>query len=133
MISTWIQQLISGGRLFLVWMTKNLVRYPLKRKNQAKTFTAMIKSEKVGETVVQMSSDQLSQRLLAIVVRDEAPLLEIFSREPSGVAPSLFHDNGEMRKSDRAELMNGISTILTDVLMESAFRVIGRCAWFYRI
>ena len=93
----------------------------------------MIKSEKVGETVVQTSSDQLSQRLLAIVVRDEAPLLEIFSREPSGVAPSLFHDNGEMRKSDRAELMNEISTILTDVLMESAFRVTGRCAWFYRI
>ena len=41
----------------------------------------MRKSVKVGETVVQMSSDQLSQRLLPCVVRDEAPLLELFSPE----------------------------------------------------
>ena len=54
-------------------------------------------------------------------MRDEAPLLEILSYELSGVAPSLFHDNGEMRKNANAELMNEISTILTDVLKESAF------------
>ena len=71
----------------------------------------MRKSVKVGETVIQMSSDQLSQKLLASVVRDEAPLLEIFSYELSEVAPSLFHDNGEMRKNNKAELMNEISTI----------------------
>ena len=79
-----------------------------------------------------MSSDQLSQRLLASVVRDEAPLLEIFSYEFSGVAPSLFHDNGKMRKN-KAGLMNEISTIRTDVLTESAFHVIDGCAWLYRI
>ena len=49
----------------------------LKRKDHAKTFATMRKSIKVGETLVQMSSDQLSQRLLAAVVRDEAPLLEM--------------------------------------------------------
>ena len=62
-------------------------------------------------------------------MRDEAPLLEILSYELSGVAPSLFHDNGGMRKNANAELMNEISTILTDVLKQSAFHVIDGCAW----
>ena len=88
----------------------------------------MRKSVKVGETVDQMSSDQLSQRLLASAVRDEAPLLEIFSYKFSGVAPSLFYHNGEM-KNNNAELMNEISTILTHVLTEPAFHVIDGCAW----
>ena len=112
---------------------KKLGKISLKRKDQAKTFAAMRKSVKVGETVIQMSSDQLSQKLLASVVRDEAPLLEIFSYELSEVTPSLFHDNGEMRKNNKAELMNEISTILTGAFTESAFRVIDGCAWLYRI
>ena len=45
----------------------------------------MRKSVKVGKTVVQMSSDQLSQRLLSSVVRDEALSLKIFSLELAGV------------------------------------------------
>ena len=65
------------------------------------------------------ASYQLNQRLLASVVRDEAPLLTIFSHELSGVTPSWFHDNGEMRKN-KAGLMNDISSILIDVLTESA-------------
>ena len=93
----------------------------------------MKKSVKVGETVVQMSSDQLSQKLLSSAVRDETTLLKIFSCELSGVASSLFHDNGNMRKNSKAELMSEISTVLTDVLMESAFHVIDGCVWLYRI
>ena len=100
-----------------------------KRKDQAKTLATMRKSViKVGETVVQISSDQLSQGLLASVVRDEAPLLEIFSHKLSGVAPSLFHNNGEMRKNNKAESMNETSTIPTDGLIESAFHPIDGCA-----
>ena len=67
----------------------------------------------------QMSSYQLNQRLLASVVRDEVPLLKIFSHELSRVAPSLFRDNGEMRKN-KAELRNEISAVLIDVSTESA-------------
>ena len=37
-------------------------------KNQAKPFATIRRPVKVGETVVQMSSDQLSQRLLVSVV-----------------------------------------------------------------
>ena len=109
---------------------KKLGEISLKRKEQEKTFATMKKSLKVGETVVQISSDQLSQRLLASVVRDEELLLEIFSHKLSGIALSLFHGTGEMRK---AELMNEISAILFDVLTESAFHVIDWCAWFYQI
>ena len=60
-------------------------------------------------------------------------MLKIFSCEFSGVAPSLFHDNGDMRKNSKAELMSEISTVLTDVLTESAVHVIDGCVWLYRI
>ena len=88
-----------------------------------------------------MSSDQLCQRLQAYVVRDEALLSEIFSHELAGVAPSLFLDNGEMRKNNKAEIMNEIllliglilSKSLTDVSTESAYHVIDGCDWLYRI
>ena len=65
----------------------------------------MRKSVKVVKTMATISSDLLCQRLLASAMRDEAPLLEVFSRELFGVAPSLFHDNDKMRKNNNAELM----------------------------
>ena len=122
-----------GKKIFSGLDDKKLGEISLEKKDKEKTFVTMRKSVKVGETVVQMSSDQLSQRLLASVVRHEAPLLKIFSHELSGVAPSLFHDNGERRKNNKAESMNKILTILTDVLTESAFHVIDECAWLYQI
>ena len=112
---------------------KKLGKISLKRKDQEKTFSAIRKFVKVGETVVQMSSDQLSQKLLAPALRDEASLLKIIYCELSGVAKSLFHDNGEMRKNRKAELMNEISAVLTDVLTESVFHVIDGSAWLYHI
>ena len=78
-----------------------------------------------------MSSDQLSQRLLISAVQDEAPLLEIFSHELSGVAPSSFHNNREIRKNKKPELMNKANTILIDILMESAFHVTDGCTCLY--
>ena len=88
---------------------KKLGEISFRRKGHAKTFAAMRKSLKIGVTVVYMSSDQLSQRLLASVVQDEAALIEIFSFELLGVSPSLFHNNREMRKNNKTELMNEIS------------------------
>ena len=79
-------QLILGRRLLWVWITKNLVRYPFKERTK-QNVSSNEKSVKVGETVVQMSSDQISSRLLASAAQDEAPLLEIFFHELSGVAP----------------------------------------------
>ena len=123
-----------GERIVSSLEGKKLGDVSLKRKDQAKTFAIMRKVVKVGETDVQMSSDQLSQRLLAAVVRDESPLLEIFSHELSAVAPSLFQDNGEMRKNNKAELMNELSTEISEIPIDtSAFHVIDGCAWFYRI
>ena len=88
---------------------KKLGEISFRRKGHAKTFAAMRKSLKIGVTVVYMSSDQLSQGLLASVVQDEAALIEIFSFELLGVSPSLFHNNREMRKNNKTELMNEIS------------------------
>ena len=69
----------------------------------------MRKSVKIDVAVVYMSSDQLSQRLLASVVQDEAALIEIFSFELLGVSRSLFNNNREMSENNKTELMNEIS------------------------
>ena len=61
-----------GTKIVLGLGNKKLGEISLKRKDQAKTFAAMIKFVKVGKTLVPMSFDQVSQRLLASVVRDEA-------------------------------------------------------------
>ena len=81
-----------------------------------------------------MPSEQLSQRLLASILRDDTySLREIFSHELSGVSPSLFHDSGDMRKTNKAELMNEISAAPKDIQTDSAFHVIDGCALLYRI
>ena len=49
------------------------------------------------------------------------------------VAPTLLYNNGEMKKNNKAELINEISTILIDALMESDFHGIEECALLYRI
>ena len=122
-----------GTKIALGLDNKKLGDISLQSKDKTKTLAATRKSVKVGEIVVQMSSDQLNQRLLASSARDEASLLEILSHELSRVAPSLFDDNGELKKNNRAKLMNEISTILTSVLTESAFHVTDGCAWLYLI
>ena len=59
-------------------------------------------------------------------MRDEAP----FSMR---VALAMFLNNGEMSKNNKADLMNETSTIMIDVLIESAFHAIDRCTWLYHI
>ena len=63
---------------------KTLGEKSLERKDQANKFVTIRLSVKVDETVVHMSSEQLSQRLLASVVRDEAPLVckDLYSLPP---------------------------------------------------
>ena len=56
-----------GTKLVSGLDNKKLDEISLKRKDQAKTFATMRKSVKVSETVVQMSSDQLSQRLVHLL------------------------------------------------------------------
>ena len=77
----------------------------LKKKDQVRTFAVMRKSVNVDGNEVRLSSENLSQRLLA-AVRDKESLTEVFSFELSAVAPYLFYDDGQMRKNNKAELMN---------------------------
>ena len=94
----------------------------------------MRKPIKVDEIAVQMSSDQLSQRLLSSVVRDKSPLLEIFSYELSAVAPALFHNNGETRKTNKAALMNAIIIVSPNYVTKNlCYHVFDGCAWLYQV
>ena len=76
----------------------------LKRKNHAKTFAVMRKAISVENVCVQVSSAELFQRLLAYI-QSGHPTSDVFSYELSAVAPSLFHDNGQMKTNNKAELI----------------------------
>ena len=53
----------------------------------------MMKTVKVDGKEIKLSSEQLSQRLLASAVRDNCLMEDVFSYELAAVAPALFLDN----------------------------------------
>ena len=113
-----------GNEIVQKNMNKCLSEISLKKKDQAKTFAIMRKSVEVGGKKIRLSSEQLSQRLLASATR-------VFSYELAAVAPALFLDNGMMRKNNKAELMNALlSTIECIVASYSpdSYHVIDGCA-----
>ena len=125
-----------GNEIVQKNMNKCLSEISLKKKDQAKTFAIMRKSVEVGGKKIRLSSEQLSQRLLASATRDMCSMEDVFSYELAAVAPALFLDNGMMRKNNMAELINALlSTIECIVASYSpdSYHVIDGCAWFYRI
>ena len=89
-------------------VNKSLSEIRLKIKDQARTFAIMRKTVKVDGKEIKLSSEQLSQRLLASAVRDNCLMEDVFSYELAAVAPALFLDNGMMHKTNKAELMNAL-------------------------
>ena len=105
-----------------------------KKKDKAKTFAVMRKSINVDGKETRLSSENLSQRLLA-TVRDKDLLQDVFSHELSAVAPSLFHDNGDMRKNNKADLMNELLVpgMVNAIQIQGCYYVFDGCAWLYTI
>ena len=68
----------------------------------------MRKTVKVDGKEIKLSSEQLSQRLLASAVQDNCLMEDVFSYELVVVAPALLLDNGMMHKTNKAELMNAL-------------------------
>ena len=65
---------------------------------------------------------------MASVMQDEATLLEIFFHELFPHCTAISQQWTHMRKNNKTEPMNEISTNLTDVSTNSAFQANGRCA-----
>ena len=96
----------------------------------------MRKTIKVDGKEIKLSSEQLSQRLLASAVRDNCLMEDVFSYELAAVAPALFLGNGMMRKTSKAELMNALLALSPCVLKTysaDSYHVTDGCAWFYHI
>ena len=99
----------------------------LKRKDQAKTFAVMKKTISVENKTL----EQLVQRLLAYIKCGRSTS-DVFSYELSAVAPSLFHDNGQMRKNEKSQLLTEMIKLgeLEDVHVP-AYHIFDGCAWLY--
>ena len=96
----------------------------------------MRKTVKVDGKEIKLSSEQLSQRLLASAVRDNCLMEDVFSYELAAVAPALFLDNGMMHKTNKAELMNALlalSPCIIKTYSADSYHAIDGCAWFYCI
>ena len=108
---------------------KCLSKISLKKADQAVTFASMRKSVKVGDKEIRLSSEQLSQRLFASV-RDQTLIPDALSYELSAVAPSLFLDDGQMRKNNKADLMNDV--LNPGKVEVDSHHVFDGCAWLYQ-
>ena len=85
----------------------------------------------VGDKEIRLSSEQLSQRLLGSV-RDPYFIPDALSYELSAVAPSLFFDDGQMRKHNKADLMNELlKPGKVECFPAKSYHVVDGSAWLY--
>ena len=95
----------------------------LPKSQQVKTFAIMRKAVLVGDTKVCMSSTELYQRLIALAYTKGVPSPTIFSYELATTAPSMFHDDGMMRKSQKSTLEKRIIEMDEDILVEEILQM----------
>ena len=76
---------------------------------------ASIASSKAEQ--LHMDSDVLFRRLLAVSKQRDVPLESVMSHELAAVPPSLFYDDGAMRKSTKADLAKKLESIV-EVMQE---------------
>ena len=97
----------------------------------------MSRTVKVDGKEIKLSSEKLSQRLLASAVQGNCLVKDVFSYELAAVAPALFLDNGMMRKMNKAELMIALLLALSPCIIKTysadIYHAINGCGWFYRI
>lgn len=98
---------------------------PEKRPKMA-TFTDMksgIASRKSEQ--LHMDSDVLFTRLLAVSKQRDVSLEIVMSHELAAAPPSLFYDDGEMRKSTKADLAKKLEFVVEEITEKSAYIIDG--------
>ena len=117
-------------------VNKSLSEITLKKKDQARTFAIMRKTVKVDGKEINLSLEQLSQKLLASAARDNCLMEDVFSYELASVAPALFLNNAMMRKTNNTELMNALLVLCPCIIKTysaDSYNAIHGCTWFYCI
>ena len=91
----------------------------------------------VHEESVCMSSTELYQRLLSIACTQGPPDATIFAHELAAVAPSLFQDDGSMRKGQKSQLATYIMKMDPDITVHEpttdGAKVYDGCALIHRL
>ncbi|KAK1904701.1 Beta-glucanase [Dissostichus eleginoides] len=104
---------------------------PEKRQKLA-TFTDMIACIATSKSKkLQMDSDVLFRRLLAVSKQRDVSLENVMRHELAAVPPSLFYDDGAMRKTTKADLAKKLESVvevmqeLSDTTEKSAYFIDG--------
>ncbi len=85
------------------------------KRNQCATFKDMKTS--VGVSIsrkLHMDSDVLFRRLLAVSKQREVSMETVMSHELAAVPPSLFYDDGSMRKTTKADLAKKLEAVVEE-------------------
>ncbi len=85
------------------------------KRNQCATFKDMKTSVGVSKSrEVHMDSDVLFRRLLAVSKQREVSMETVMSHELAAVPPSLFYDDGSMRKTTKADLAKKLEAVVEE-------------------
>lgn len=91
---------------------------PMKR-SATLTFSDMKKTLTYDkQRKVVMDNEVLFRRLLAVSQSRSTDLKMVLTYELAAVSPSLFHDDGSMRKTAKSDLSAKLEEICQEVLME---------------
>lgn len=89
-----------------------------KKSDKVSTFATMRKAVKVGDKEIHLSSTKLYHRLLSISYSVGLPQPVMFSYELAATSPALFTDDGNKRKSKKAQLAKYIAQLDERVLVK---------------
>ena len=102
------QRLAKSKRTKSFWETD--------KRKQCATFKDMKASFGVSiSRKVHMDSDVLFRRLLAVSKQREVSLETVMSHELAAVPPSLFYDDGSMRKTTKADLAKKLEAVTEEI------------------
>ena len=100
----------------LVQNTKDRSFWHRESRVNIKTFAHMLKSLKINKSdKMLMDSEVLFRRLLFVSKQREVNLQLVLEHELTAVPPSLFHDDGSMRKNTKADLAKKLEATCQEV------------------
>ncbi|XP_056138321.1 uncharacterized protein tdrd12 [Lampris incognitus] len=122
--TAFIEERLKSEKPLSFWNPEK--RHKLATFTDMKTCIATSKSMKL-----QMDSDVLFRRLLAVSKQRDVSLDNVMSHELAAVPPSLFYDDGEMRKTTKADLAKKLESVvevmqeLPEITAKSAYIIDG--------
>lgn len=107
-VNQYVSERLSNERSVKFWN-------PIPR-SKIRTFANMRKPFSVDKTSkLMLDSEVLFRRLLAVANNRDIDMKEVLQHELASVPPALFHDDGSMRKTNKAELAKKLESLTDEV------------------